>query len=266
MKKLLFLLLMVSILDTVGYCSAPTRPNTYVSGTVIDPNAVTGNEVPLYTYLQAGVDTYKNGSIAQAAISSTAGILYSQLNLAGGILPTDINISTTTSIYTFQNIAIPYTATVTGGIVDNGTFNLGITHTGDILYDNGSSFVRRTGGTSGQPLVAQGSATAPIYTTIGVTGISGALGTWTAGFSDNTANLATTDLWVVLTINTTSGTPMSDTILTDVNNPPTTARAQAGGNGTFATGTACFVRKGDYWKTATNNVSSNSLYAISLGS
>ena len=113
MKRIILFLIALTIC-TVSWASAPSRQYNYVAGQVIDPVAVTGNEVPLYTYLQAGVDTYKAGSITQAAVSSTAGILYSQLNLSGGILPTDINTSVTTNVYQFENINIPYLLKLNG--------------------------------------------------------------------------------------------------------------------------------------------------------
>lgn len=52
--------------------AAPSRSNTYVAGTVISPTNVTANEDTIYTYLQAGVDTYAPLSIGTASIAANA--------------------------------------------------------------------------------------------------------------------------------------------------------------------------------------------------
>ena len=48
--------------------AAPSRTKTYTAGEVISPDDVTENEDNIYGYLQGGVDTYKAGSIENAAI------------------------------------------------------------------------------------------------------------------------------------------------------------------------------------------------------
>ncbi len=150
MRKLLLFLCMVLITGQ-AFAAAPTRANSYVSGTVIDPTAVTGNEVPLYTYLQAGVDTYAAGSITNSAINATAGITYSKLNLGGGILPGDVNTSATTNIYTFGSVAIPNTLT------------LNTTIPGGVLFDNGTNISKLAPGSIGQLLITKGAGANPIW-------------------------------------------------------------------------------------------------------
>lgn len=159
MRKVLSIIFLL-IMGGVALASAPSRPNTYVSGTVIDPVAVTQNETTLYSYVQSGVDTYKAGSITQAAISSTAGILYSQLNLSGGILPSDINTSATTNIYQFGSLNVP------------NTFTLNNTVQGAILYDNGTSIVKLSPGTAGQFLETQGPSANPVFANTGLSPVS----------------------------------------------------------------------------------------------
>ena len=144
MKRIILFLIALTIC-TVSWASAPSRQYNYVAGQVIDPVAVTGNEVPLYTYLQSGVDTYKAGSITAASISATAGIVYSQLNLGGGILPTDINTSVTASIYQFENLTVPLATTLSGNTIIGGTIKIG-----------------GTTGTLGQTIVSQGGSN-PIW-------------------------------------------------------------------------------------------------------
>lgn len=146
MKKILLSLLIFLLLTINCFASAPTRPNSYVSGTTIDPVAVTLNETTLYSYLQSGVDTFATGSIANSSISNTAGITYGKLNLSGGIVPGDFNTSLTASVYQLENLLIP------GG----GTFNLGSAVNGNTLYNNGTSYVNVAVGTQGQAWVSNG--------------------------------------------------------------------------------------------------------------
>ena len=169
MKNLIFLLALLVGLEINSWattCNVPSSTYTYVGGQVIQANQVQTNENNLYAYDQAGVCNYLAGSISQAAISSTAGILYSQLNLSGGILPGDINTTTTTSIYQFENLTVPYNFTVS-----NGTFNYGSNHIGDILVDNGNTFTRLPEGTAGKVLVSTntggGTSTSSSLKTIG---------------------------------------------------------------------------------------------------
>lgn len=73
--------------------AAPSRTYSYVAHTTIDPTQNNTNENSLYSYLQAGVDTYAAGSITDTAISSIAAISYSKLNLLGSIVNADISNS-----------------------------------------------------------------------------------------------------------------------------------------------------------------------------
>lgn len=154
-------------------CNTPSSSFTYVSGTVINPTAVQTNENNLYSYVQQGVCNYQAGSITTAAISSTAGITYSQLNLTGGIVPSDINTTTTTSIYTFQNITVPFATTL------QGTLSL-----------NGSQ------GTSGQVLVSQGTGTNASWGAIPYIKLSNTQASGTGG------GAATVGSWLIIPINT----------------------------------------------------------------
>ena len=54
------------------WAAAPSRTYTYTTGQTIDPSQVTTNEDNLYTYVQAGVDTYATASITAAAIADGA--------------------------------------------------------------------------------------------------------------------------------------------------------------------------------------------------
>ena len=259
MKKLLsFLLAMViSGCAWAVTCNVPSSSYTYQSGQTILPNQVQANENNLYTYDQQGVCQYQSGSITQAAISSTAGIVYSQLNLSGGILPGDINTTTTSSIYQFENITVPYTGTFTGGIVDNGTFNLGVTHTGDVLYDNGTSFVRLVGGTAGTVLTSQGNATAPIYSfPSGQVGSPGSI-------SLNTPITATTDGFVNAWGNTAAGSPGVWSISCVTNS--ITVQGCILGNGQSC-GCSMIVHKGNSYQVNTTGSPTSTAYWTQIGS
>lgn len=147
MKKLLFFILV--LISTNVYATPPNRTYSYTPNTVIDSNQNNANENALFAYLQAGVDTYAAGSITGAAVSGSASIPYISLSLSNSILGSDIN--TTTDI-SFRNLVL------------SGTFKLGSTNQGDIIYDNGTSFVRLTPGTSGKVLQTQGASANPQWT------------------------------------------------------------------------------------------------------
>ena len=257
-----YILALMVLMPSAVFASAPSRPNNYVSNTVIDPAAVNANENTLYTYLQAGVDTYAVGSITGAAISGSAAIPYSKLSLGNSILGSDISTTANVSIGTFS---------VTG-LTTTGSLLVGSVHQGDVLYDNGTSLVRLTPGTSGTPLVTQGASANPQYTTLSSTGVSGVFGAWNncsgSTCADSTVYLATTDLLYLFCY---SGNPNPQlTAYTDSSNPPTTVRLQPLSQATSSNETVCGtlpVRKGDYYKTTGQYAASFSFgYTIPIGS
>ncbi len=166
------------------YAAAPTRAFNYVAHTTIDPAQNNSNENALYSYLQAGVDTYSSGSITNDAISGSAAISASKLNLIG-ITQNMTNTGTFTNTGDFtivgtlsvsgtgNSISGGLGATPIGAIIPSTgkfttleattTFKLGTTHQGDILYDNGTSLIRLVPGTSGQFLKTQGASANPVW-------------------------------------------------------------------------------------------------------
>jgi hypothetical protein len=84
---------LILLLAVLSIAAAPNRQYSYVAHTTIDPTQNNANENGLYSYLQAGVDTYAAGSIDNTAISASAGIAYSKLNLIGAITNNDISAS-----------------------------------------------------------------------------------------------------------------------------------------------------------------------------
>ena len=76
-RKILLFLLIPSIV----FAAPPSRINTYSPNTTISSSDVTENENSIFNYLQAGVDTYADASIANADISASANIQSDKLNL-----------------------------------------------------------------------------------------------------------------------------------------------------------------------------------------
>lgn len=89
MRQLSLALLLI-VLPNLATAAAPTRGFNYVAHTTIDPAQNNANENALYAYLQAGVDTYASGSLTNDAVSGSAAISYSKLNLIGSIKNADI--------------------------------------------------------------------------------------------------------------------------------------------------------------------------------
>lgn len=219
-RKLLVILLL--LISSSAWASAPSRGPSYVAGTTISSTAVNSDFNLLYNYLIAGVDTYAAGSLTDAAVSSSANIQSSKLSLSSIAQ----NISNTG---TFANIGamtitgalnVSTTAIITGGINSTaigastpstgafttlsstgttslgnttltGTLNLGSTHQGDVLYDNGTSIIRLVPGTSGQFLQTQGASANPQWATVTTPALS-LLSTTTVAGAASTGNITLT--------------------------------------------------------------------------
>lgn len=168
--------------------AAPTRPATYTSNTTIRSADVTNNEVTLYNYLQAGVDSFADGSIFNADIASAAAIAYSKLSLGNSIMNSDINtaaaiayskLSLSSSIVsgdivdgTIVNADINSSAAIAGSKlaeiteddkVDFTSLNVASEAQGDIMYRNATEWTRLGAGTSGQVLKTGGAAANPSW-------------------------------------------------------------------------------------------------------
>lgn len=200
MKKL-FIFLFLLFVSVSVYAAPPSRINTYTPGEIISSSEVTENEDAIFNYLQGGIDAFADGSIVNADVNSTANIQSDKLNLtaigqnvaitsgysftnAGSF--TQTGTSATFSGVTIANLGTVTTADINGGTLDgavvggssaaNGTFTnltanttlkLGTTNQGDVLYDNGTSIVRLTPGTSGYFLKTQGAAANPTWAVAG---------------------------------------------------------------------------------------------------
>lgn len=73
MKRLLLILLTLCFIP-IASAAPPSRSFTYTDKNIIEPDENNANENALYNYLQAGVDTYVDGSIANADINQSANI------------------------------------------------------------------------------------------------------------------------------------------------------------------------------------------------
>src|SRR3990167_9509891 len=107
-KKLVLFLAIISL------GAAPSRTQTYTPGEIISSSEVTENENNIYNYLQVGVDTYADGSIVNADISSSANIQSDKLNLT--------------------SIAQAMAVTSSGSFANSGTTTLN----GDMTFGNGT--------------------------------------------------------------------------------------------------------------------------------
>ena len=258
MKKT-FILFMLLLQSTFCYASPPARDNVYVPGEIISADDVMANENLLFNYLQAGVDTFSDGTIVNADINSSANIQSDKLNLTSIAQAMLINSSGSLEVdgaanfdgavdfdgtVTFAGTTIADLGTVTTGIVSGvsilsgslngsignvtrnpgrfttlsatgetnlaGTLKVGSTNQGDVLYDNGSSIVRLTPGTSGYFLKTQGAGANPTWaentqyfqlvsTTSGTTG--------SGDSTDSVAISASSTYWVEFEIEDQSTNP-----------------------------------------------------------
>ncbi len=119
----------------------PTRQFIYKSGETIEPSEVTTNEDQIFNYLTAGVDTLANNSVTSAKI-------------------VDATIAT---------------ADIANNAVNGTKIAMGSDAQGDVIYYDGTDYVRLGAGTSGQFLKTNGTSSNPEWdaaTTIEVGGFS----------------------------------------------------------------------------------------------
>lgn len=96
-----------------------------------------------------------SGNIQNVNIASNAAIAYSKLTLTGSIVDADVNSSAA-----IANSKLNL-ATVAQDTTFNGKVLIGLSHQGDIFYDNGTQITRLTPGTAGQVLQTQGASANP---------------------------------------------------------------------------------------------------------
>lgn len=118
------------------------KPFTFSAGAVITASQHNSDFDTIYSD--------HNGNIDNSNIVSAAGIVASKLDLTspGGVGTTVAAAGKFTTLEA------------------TSTLKLGTTHQGDILYDNGTSLIRLTPGTSGQFLKTLGASANPAWTTL----------------------------------------------------------------------------------------------------
>lgn len=137
-----------------------SKPYQFSSGAIIVASEHNSNFDTLYNLV--------NGNLSNANVSASAAIAYSKITLTGSIVNADIN-SAAAIVGSKLNLTAPgVIGSVTPSTGAFTTLKVGTTNQGDILYDNGTSLIRLTPGTSGQFLKTQGAAANPVWGTISV--------------------------------------------------------------------------------------------------
>lgn len=141
-----------------------SKPYTFSAGATIIASEHNSNFDTIYSEF--------NGSISNTNISSGAAIAYSKLNLTGAIVNADVSAGAAIAGSKLNLVspgAIGTTTPAAGKFTTleaTTTLKSGTTNQGDILYDNGTSLVRLTPGTSGQFLKTLGAAANPAWATV----------------------------------------------------------------------------------------------------
>ena len=212
--------------------AAPSRTQTYTAGQIISPTAVTENEDNVFSYLQAGVDTYATGSVNSAALANgtivsldVASETLTTSNILNGTLLTgdiaadtllinnlanedwgDISISSNVASIDANSVVLTTDTTgfyAAGDAEAGNATGLACTNCvagtelamssdaqGDILYYNGTDYVRLAAGTSGQFLQTQGASANPQWA--GVAFENGRVSETTAGGTVNGTDVSVT--------------------------------------------------------------------------
>lgn len=185
MKKLLLLFLIPFLIG-----AAPSRQNTYTPNTTIASDDVTANEDAIFNYLQAGVDTYKDDTIVNADIKTTANIQSDKLNLTS--IAQDVAITSAGSFDNNGTTTLDGTFTCTNDV----TLGDGTDDTLTINTDDGITFTPAMTWTfTGNQTVSGTWADAGIMTTVDINGgtlddvqIDGATTTGTIWYNDASDN------------------------------------------------------------------------------
>lgn len=261
MKRILTILFLFLLTQSVN-AAAPSRVNTYTPNAVISSTDVTENEDAVFNYLQAGVDTIKDGTITNDDINASANIQSDKLNLTSigqavlinslGSFEVDGTATLDAAVLTagtINNTTIGQTNPVAGkftALEVTTTFKTGTANQGDIFYDNGTSIVRLVPGTSGQVLQTGGAAANPSWADSG-------FGTEETGKTANTVYAASSNGFVYLNYFMNAGT--TATLYADTNADPTTERAVLGNGDSDDSGTVgltCPIKSGENYKVITN--------------
>jgi hypothetical protein len=163
MKKLIILLTLL-LIPVIAWSAPPTRTQVYVSGAVIDPAKVTENEDNIYTYLQGGVDTYKDDSIVNADLSSTLALPDSKL--AQITTASKVSASAITGDFTAVSISGGTITGITDLVVADGGTGASTFTDGGILLGSGTGAITALGVASNGEIPIGDGTTDPVLATI----------------------------------------------------------------------------------------------------
>ncbi len=202
-----------------------TIPNTFSAGAVIVASQHNSNF--------STISSDYNGNIDNTNISASAAIAYSKLNLATSIVNADVSASAGI-VGSKLNLTAPgIIGSVTPSTGAFTTLKVGTTNQGDILYDNGTSLIRLTPGTSGQFLKTQGAAANPLWANAGSLTLISTTNTSGAANTGDISITSTNNYKIFVTLTTLSA---NDFFLIRINND-TGANYQYVYKGTNAAGT-----------------------------
>ena len=128
MKRIIGLLILGMFVVGIADAAPPVRSDTYVSQSVIDPAAVTRNEDAIFTYLQAGVDTFADNSVTSAKI------------IDGAIVNADINSSAA-----IADGKVDDDLTIDGGTIDDSVIGGSTAAAADFTTVDATGAVTATG-------------------------------------------------------------------------------------------------------------------------
>lgn len=121
MKRLLAILLILTIWSSAAYAAPPSRQNVYTPGEVISSDDVSENEDVIYNYLTAGVEVIFPGTVTNASIAPTANIQSDKINLAS--VAQNVLITASGSLEVDGTVLVDGTFTTTSTAALNGTTN-----------------------------------------------------------------------------------------------------------------------------------------------
>lgn len=165
LKKVILVLLL--IFNAVNVWAVPSNqiniPNNFSANTIISSSAANSNN----NEIQTKFNTHTHTDLTQVGTITTgtwaaSPIAYQYLNLTGKIVDADI----TASGITGAKLDLTSPGAIGSTVANTGAFStlkVGTTHQGDVLYDNGTSFIRLTPGTSGQVFQTQGNSANPLW-------------------------------------------------------------------------------------------------------
>ena len=209
MKKL-FILLTLLLLPSICYGAAPTRSHSYVSGQSISPTEVTTNEDNIFSYLSAGVDTYKANSItgdaliSSLAITSSGNMTFSGTTNISGTL--QLGGTAITSSAAELNLVDGLTSSASElNILDGATLNTAELNYVDGVTSNIQTQINALGGATGSTsIITLGTITTGGWAATAIPVAYGGTGSTTAANARTALGLAISSDVQAYNVNTTT--------------------------------------------------------------